>query len=1587
MIDFLQKLANNNIYLDLKEGDKLKLYFESERIDSELLQEIKENKEAIITYLKEYGVANVAQNEKYIDKVAESDNYVLSAAQKRLWILSQMDEGSEAYNIPTDITITGDYDIPVLKKAIHAVIERHEILRTVLKKDEQEEIKQWVLDPSETNFAIAYHDMQHENNPHAEIRNYIQQDSYVTFDLETGPLFRVVIFRASHDTYTIYYNMHHIVSDGWSMNILSKDIMSYYEAFKQNKTPNLAELKIQYKDYAAWQYSKLKEAAFETDKTYWLNQLSDERPFLDLPFQKQRPQLKAYDGDSLETYLSLEQSRGLKTFLQSENGSLFTGVLALWNVLFYKYTGLHDITIGTTVAGRDHADLTNQIGCYVNTLALKNKIIPTESFYNFYKKVAASTLTAFNHQAYPFDQLIEDLNVKRDLSRNPLYDVMLVVQNAGEDETEPEITVEPDFADKIFHHRDTKSKFDIQITFQEKGEHLYFFITYNTTLYEETEMRLLLIHFKKLVSEVLTKPNKAIGELTCLSENEQQQLLVDFNPKSDINYPKEETIVSLFEKQVQLRQHETAVVFEDKKLSYLELNTVVNQFANYLKDSCDIQPQDLISVELARSEWLIVSILAVLKLGAAYVPIDPAYPKERINYIRKDSKCKLNIDQATINAFRLVQNTYSNKKPSNSLETNHLAYVIYTSGTTGNPKGVLIEHKNIVRLFYNDAQLFNFNEKDVWCLFHSYCFDFSVWEIFGALLFGSKLVVVPSMTAKDTKLFAELLSKESVTVLNQTPSAFKLLQSEMLASNIAHTIRYVIFGGEALMPEITKAWHEAFPSCALINMYGITETTVHVTYKEITTNDIIANKSNIGTAIPTLACYVLDENLQLVPVGINGELYVSGKGVARGYLNRPELTNERFIQHPFKTNERLYKTGDVACWLPNGDLEYKGRIDDQVKIRGHRIELKEIEFQLLQSESVQQCVVLAQEDEVGEKNLVAYLISDEKETTAVLRTFLSERIPEYMLPSYFVQLDEFPLTANGKINKKALPKPQGLALDIGSNFVVPSTDTEKKLAGLWETILERNKIGIHDSFFELGGHSIKAMTLLTQIHKAFGVKLALKDIFIQPTVERLSILIEASTVEFYQEIPKIATAAHYPVSYEQKRLWLLSQDPKVSASYNMTFYTEMEANLDFEKFEKAIYTVIDRYETLRTVFKEDENGEIRQWILPLEELNFTIDYLDLKSDENAEETAEVYIKEKSSHVFDLENGPLISVGFIMISEDKNVFYYNLHHLISDGLSMQVLSKNLISFYHDYVRDDEPKVQPLRIQYKDYVVWQQQEIASKKTAAYHEMWKQLFKEEIPRVRLPFEKKRPEKFTNVGDGIQFNLGKKCRDDLQKITNLHDGTMYISIIFLVKLMMHKYVGNKKIMVGSSFSTRTHAELEDQIGFYINNLPLVTDIQEEQTLASLYKSVKDHTLEVSSIPWYPLELLIDQITYTYDPSFSGLFNVLVEYHEDQVHDKNAKENTSFINYQYNMPCQFDLSFEFHEHEKDIVCNILYNNSLFEKRHMELFVNRFRNISNQLADYMDVFHQKKLHELNMDQGEENISTKPKRAISLEENF
>ncbi|HEY0065812.1 MAG TPA: amino acid adenylation domain-containing protein, partial [Flavisolibacter sp.] len=725
---------------------------------------------------------------------------------------------------------------------------------------------------------------------------------------------------------------------------------------------------------------------------------------------------------------------------------------------------------------------------------------------------------------------------------------------------------------------------------------LHLVLTYNSDIYGHQGMERMARHLHQLLSVLPRESMTPIRQLDYLEDDEKHQLLHGFNDAA-VDYPQDKTIVHLFEEQAAATPHNIAVAFEDKELSYRELNEQANQLAHYLRSSYAIHPDDLIAVQLERSEQMIVSLLAVLKSGGAYVPIDPEYPQERIGYMISDSGCKLVIDEELLKSFRKEEDRYSRENlTSSSLLPSHLAYVIYTSGTTGKPKGSLIEHRNVVRLFKTGKPLFDFGEKDVWTVFHSFCFDFSVWEMYGALLFGGKTVVVSKAIAQDTAAYRQLLVEQKVTVLNQTPSAFyNLIREELESTTTGLQLRYVIFGGEALSPGRLRDWKEKYPVTKLVNMYGITETTVHVTCKEITKKEIEENISNIGKPIPTLSCYVLDQNGQLLPPGVWGELYVGGEGVCRGYLNRPELTAQRFLSSPFKAGERLYRSGDRVRLLQSGELEYGGRMDEQVKVRGYRIELGEIESVLQSHPDVESSVVIARTGTDGEKELVAYVAGSSSLNTPELRRHIGATLPAYMIPTHFVQLDELPLTSNGKVDRKRLPAPEA-GLETGAEYIAPRNETEEKLAGIWQKILGTEKIGVRDNFFELGGHSLRATRLASQVRRQLNVQVPLAELFAHPVLEDMALWIRQATRSEDLRILPVTEQPSYPLSSAQRRLWVLSRFEEANAAYNMPGVYIFEGELDTNAFEMAFQLLIDRHEALRTVFRKDEEGGIRQFI-------------------------------------------------------------------------------------------------------------------------------------------------------------------------------------------------------------------------------------------------------------------------------------------------------------------------------------------------------------------------------------------------------
>jgi len=1035
-----------------------------------------------------------------------------------------------------------------------------------------------------------------------------------------------------------------------------------------------------------------------------------------------------------------------------------------------------------------------------------------------------------------------------------------------------------------------------------------------------------------------------------LTKAEEQELLEVLNDTS-VGYPKDKTVVDLFEEQVENTPDHIAVDFEGNSLTYSELNTVSNQLADYLRKTYNVKPDDLVGINLDRSEWLIVVMIAIIKSGAAYVPMDPDYPQERIDYMTKDSACKALIDQAELDKFLKIKDEYSGENHPVELQPDNLIYCIYTSGSTGMPKGVLLEHYNIVRLLVNDKPLFDFNENDVWTMFHSYCFDFSVWEMYGALLFGGKVIVVSKSVAQDSDAFLNLLEKEKVTILNQTPSSFyNLIDSESRNNKAALDLRYVIFGGEALQPARLSGWKEKFSDTQLINMYGITETTVHVTFKEIGFEEISNGASNIGKPIPTLSCYILDESQRLVPVGEIGELCVGGAGLARGYLNRPELTAERFIQNPYKAGERLYRAGDLGRMLPDGNLEYLGRMDDQVKIRGFRIELGEIETALLRHDKVNSAVVIAREVNSNEKELVAYTTGSAE--ALELRNYLKAKLPAHMVPGYYVKMESIPLTGNGKVNRKILPVPQGTGIDE-SAYVAPVSDIEKSLVKIWSEVLgiDQEKISIKADFFDMGGHSIKAIQLVGFIHRELGVKLALKELFSGSTIEQQAVIVAQKEREIYEPIKTVAEQKDYAISSAQQRLWILSHFEGMQSAYNIHVSVLLEGHLDKHALTDAFKALVERHESLRTVFREDKDGSPRQVILNPDKYPLKLEGTDLTGVPQQELRLKELVDREINEGFDLEKGPLIRCHLIQLQRDRYVLVIVQHHIISDGWSMDVFRNDLGALYNAYASKNEAKLLLLKIQYKDYAAWHNSQLASDKILPQKEYWLRQFQGDLPVLELPTFKDRPKIKSYNGASFTERINK---DQLNRINKDNGGTLFMTLIACLNALFYRYTNQEDIVIGSPAAGREHPDLEGQIGFYINTLALRTRFDGNGSFESLYQHVKEVTLSAYDHQLYPYDELVDALKLARDMGRNPLFDVMValqnSMEQDAEYNFNGLQTSAYEEGEYRS-AKFDITMIFSESKDKLNLYLEYNTDIYTRQQIDQLLVHFKNIIASVAD------------------------------------
>ncbi|MDQ1352317.1 MAG: hypothetical protein QG657_2623, partial [Acidobacteriota bacterium] len=1249
----------------------------------------------------------------------------------------------------------------------------------------------------------------------------------------------------------------------------------------------------------------------------------------------------------------------LQKLARAEGTTLYIVLLAAYTIFLAKICNQEEIILGIPAAGREHSNLDGVTGMFVNTLVQRYEPFGQKSIKEFTREVAARTLEALANQDVQYEELLElaEGNNKRDLNRNPLFDVMFVQQEVDIPGFEiPGLTIKP------YPYETNTSKFDLLLHFMKQSDAVWFKFEYSAKLFKKSTIERFTGYFQevlKAISNGATGGEKRLREID-ISEIEKQQLLFEFN-RAFAEFPKNKTIHRLFEEQAEKTPDHVGLVGQ-VGLTYKKLNKQSNQLAALLIEK-GVLADDIIAIMMERSIEMVIGILGILKSGGAYLPIDPEYPQERVQYMLADSNARILLEteesqkKIIVNCQLLIVNCKLLKgRPHRGLHhssivnhhSNQLSYIIYTSGTTGKPKGVLIEHRNVVQLLFNDQFQFDFNEQDTWTMFHSYCFDFSVWEMYGALLYGGKLILVPKTTARDMNIYLNLLKTNGVTVLNQTPSAFYMLAEEELKSPVKELrLRYIIFGGEALWPGRLKEWHEKYPQTKLVNMFGITETTVHVTYKEIGAEEIRLNKSNIGKPLPTLSTYIMDKYSMLVPVGTAGELVVGGYGTARGYLNRPGLTAEKFYRS-YGSNKTyiLYKSGDLGRFSAEGELEYLGRIDQQVKIRGFRIELGEIETQLTQHENIKESVVIARTDHSGDSYLCAYIIFmplSPSITGTDLRNFLSQRLPDYMVPVYFIPIDKIPLTPNGKLDRRRLPEPDRTTASSIA-FEAPRNETEKKLTEIYGRILGLEWPGIRDSFFTNGGDSIKAVRFIGQLNERLKTNLKIKDLYAHPTIEELAILVrhkrdkgEDSTPERIEVEKKIAALKQhvmtegnfreteiediYPMSDIEKGLvfyYLRSSDTVVY--HDQFIYPLRYPGFDAAVYKRALELVVEKHPILRTGFNVEDFGESVQIVyrhVPVDLPHYHIAHLDRQEQEAY---IEKYLAEDKQHPFDAAVPPLFRMS-VFIPGNENVRVVLIcHHAVLDGWSTASLMTELHNTYLRLKSAPNLALPRLKSSYRDVII---EEIMEKSREENHRFWL-LELQDYKRLEFPRVLENLEPFTGMKTHVHhlgtelLALVKKTADDFG--TSLKD-LCFGAYVYVLAMLCNE----SDITVGSVTHNRPPKQDGDKVlGCFLNTVPVRIMLPPHVNWAGYFSMIAAKMLEIKKyerVSLFEIARIIGEKSQEQNPIFDTLFN-FVDFHvyfnaDAGTVDLNNMENVAFStegNQDTNTLFDFEISITFGE-------------------------------------------------------------------------
>ncbi|HEY0765885.1 MAG TPA: amino acid adenylation domain-containing protein [Pyrinomonadaceae bacterium] len=1481
----------------------------------QLLSRIRESFAVELELKKLFELPTIAQLAELIDEqlqagsqvqlppivpVARDRNLPLSFPQERLLFLEQLEPGGAIYNLHAALRLKGILDLAALEQSFNEIIRRHESLRTTLELREGEPVQ--LIVPTLT-IPLPLMDVSPHSVAETEALRLAAEEGQRPFDLGVGPLLRALAIRIDVDDHLVVLTMHHAISDGWSMGILLRELSALYAAYSQHTPSPLTELPIQYADYASWQRKCLEGEWLESHLAYWREVLAGAPPVLELPADRPRAAVQSFAGATEVMVLDQDLSRRLRSLSQEQGVTLFMTLLAAFKVLLSRYTGQPDIVVGTPIANRNRIETEALIGFFINSLALRTDLSGNPSFTKLLRRVFDVTLSAYAHQEVPLEKLLQDLQPERDLSRTPLFQVYFNMLNFPLGDLQL-----PGLTSQILSFPDAWSKFDLTL-YVEDQESIRCNLVYNANLFEPPRMAEMLAQFKHLLLQIVEQPEVEIGRFTLITPAAEKHLP---NPKMDLSAKWEGAVHTLFSRHARQFPNKPAVIDKQATWTYAQLESRSNQIANYLLSS-GIQSEDVVAIYAHRSAPLVLALLGVLKAGASFLLLDPAYPATRLidclklakprgwiqlqaagvppeylkDFVTSQISCVLELPERLDEAGDRLANA-STEEPQVVVGADSLAYLAFTSGTSGKPKGIQGRHGPLSHFRPWYKQNFAINESDRFSLLSGLSHDPLHRDVFTPWQFGATICIPDPELLGTPGYLAEWMRSEEITVTNLTPAMGQLLTSELKARTPVSitSLRYAFFVGDALTRRDVARLKKLAPQFKCVNLYGSTETQRAVScfmgngHEELDTRDE-GEILPLGKGIEDVQLLLMNDAQQLAGIGEVGEIFIRSPHLARGYLDDQTLTEARFIPNPFtgSIHDRLYRTGDLGRYLPDGNVASLGRCDFQVKIRGFRVELTEIEAVLGRHAAIQEAVVIAVEERSGERLLVAFVIwqRDLRVTTGELRRYIKEQLPDYMVPAFFIELDEIPLTPNGKLDRQALAKLAQTRPELMESESRQYTPTEEILAGIWAEVLHVEPIGLHNNFFELGGHSLVITRVISRVRESFHVEIPLRWLFEKPTVSELAAAIDREQ-QLHQVLPPIGRAprnAELPLSFAQQRLWFMNQLEPDTTAYNLSAALWLNGPLDVDAFQRTLNEIARRHEVLRTNFVTSA-GRPRQVVSS--DVTTPLTIVDLSSLSEADHEAETQrlVVADAQRPFDLAHDRLWRATLFKLGPQKHAGLLTLHHIVADGWSLEILVHEVATLYEAFAQGNASPLPELEIQYADFAVWQHEWLQGELLESHLAYWREQLSG-ITVLRLPTDRPRPESGRRTFGGMKYplELSRELSDALKHFSQREGLTLLMTTLTCFKVLLRYLSGQEDIVVGTDVANRNHAGIESLIGFFVNQLVLRTSVSPDVSFRELARRLREVALQAYTHQDVPFEKLVETIKPSRNDQLAPLFQV----------------------------------------------------------------------------------------------------------------